>query len=218
MATRDMIHAMERSVQHNFGAQNCINCMCHPIECLYAYNETNVARASEDFFPGDPASHSLHVANVAFNSLFIGEIAFPDWDMFQSSHSLATFVCPPLSAPPPPLWFFALCLFLRIAGCVCVWHADRQQAQLLSGMHAATPTCHAGRHPAQLNPLALGCMYSIASCAPSLSSQPPCCILHVLPTFLACVLRLSRPTLRHFSFFAMYVSLAVLTHTHTHTS
>mmetsp|Transcript_34687 Transcript_34687/g.50811 ORF Transcript_34687/g.50811 Transcript_34687/m.50811 type:complete len:761 (+) Transcript_34687:273-2555(+) len=90
VATRDMIHAMERSVQHNFGAQNCINCMCHPIECLYAYNETNVARASEDFFPGDPASHSLHVANVAFNSLFIGEIAFPDWDMFQSSHSLAT--------------------------------------------------------------------------------------------------------------------------------
>eukprot|EP00960_Hanusia_phi_P016096 474159-Hanusia_phi.AAC.1 len=64
--------------------------MCHPTECLYSYNETSVARASDDFWPRDPASHTVHVANVAYNSLFIGEIAQPDWDMFQ------------VDLPPPP--------------------------------------------------------------------------------------------------------------------
>jgi len=89
--TRRFVQAMERSVVHHFGSDmNCINCMCHPTECLYSYNETSVARASDDFWPRDPASHTVHVANVAYNSLFIGEIAQPDWDMFQSKNEVAT--------------------------------------------------------------------------------------------------------------------------------
>lgn len=90
VATREMVHAMERSVSKTFGREQCINCMCHPIECLYSYQDTCVARASEDFYPNDAASHTLHVANVAYNSLFLGEIVFPDWDMFQSNNSVAT--------------------------------------------------------------------------------------------------------------------------------
>ena len=81
---------MERSVTGAFGAQHCINCMCHPLENLYAYYNTTMARASEDFYPRDPASHTLHVANVAYNSLFLGEIVVPDWDMFQSANAVAT--------------------------------------------------------------------------------------------------------------------------------
>ena len=82
--------AMEESVQQRFasankqGAVNVINCMCHSTENLYRYNLTAVARASEDFFPDRSDSQTAHLINVAFNSLFVGEICLPDWDMFHS--------------------------------------------------------------------------------------------------------------------------------------
>jgi len=33
--------------------------------------------------PREPTFQTLHVASVAFNSLLLGEIFVPDWDMFQ---------------------------------------------------------------------------------------------------------------------------------------
>ena len=42
-----------------------------------------VARASEDFMPREPTFQTLHIASVAFNSLLLGEIVVPDWDMFH---------------------------------------------------------------------------------------------------------------------------------------
>lgn len=44
-----------------------------------------VIRASDDFWPRDPASHTIHIASVAYNSIFLGEFMQPDWDMFQVS-------------------------------------------------------------------------------------------------------------------------------------
>lgn len=88
--------AMEASVSQHFqvhdpksNAIHCINCMCHSTENLYRYRETAIARASEDFFPDKPESHSVHLVNVAYNSLFLGEICLPDWDMFHSKHESA---------------------------------------------------------------------------------------------------------------------------------
>lgn len=85
--------AMEDSVSQRFvadnGAANCINCMCHSTENLYRYKHTSVARASDDFYPTRPESHTVHLINVAYNSLFIGEICQPDWDMFHSLHESA---------------------------------------------------------------------------------------------------------------------------------
>ena len=85
--------AMEESVEKRFsaenGAANCINCMCHSTENLYRNKITSVARASEDFFPDKSESHTVHLVNVAYNSLFIGEICLPDWDMFHSLHESA---------------------------------------------------------------------------------------------------------------------------------
>ncbi|RLN12103.1 putative galactinol--sucrose galactosyltransferase 6 [Panicum miliaceum] len=46
--------------------------------------QTAVVRASDDFFPRDPASHTIHIAAVAYNSVFLGEFMLPDWDMFHS--------------------------------------------------------------------------------------------------------------------------------------
>jgi raffinose synthase len=48
--------------------------------------QTAVVRASDDFFPRDPASHTIHIAAVAYNSVFLGEFMLPDWDMFHSLH------------------------------------------------------------------------------------------------------------------------------------
>lgn len=42
-------------------------------------------RASDDFWPRDPASHTIHVASVAYNTVFLGEFMQPDWDMFHVS-------------------------------------------------------------------------------------------------------------------------------------
>eukprot|EP00536_Pseudo-nitzschia_multiseries_P007832 jgi/Psemu1/256612/estExt_Genewise1Plus.C_1890006 len=87
--------AMEESVTERFpstsssGAVECINCMCHSTENLYRYKNTAVARASDDFYPARPESHSVHLVNVAYNSLFLGEICLPDWDMFHSQHESA---------------------------------------------------------------------------------------------------------------------------------
>eukprot|EP00529_Nitzschia_sp_RCC80_P005591 CAMPEP_0113448560 /NCGR_PEP_ID=MMETSP0014_2-20120614/4829_1 /TAXON_ID=2857 /ORGANISM="Nitzschia sp." /LENGTH=998 /DNA_ID=CAMNT_0000339775 /DNA_START=509 /DNA_END=3505 /DNA_ORIENTATION=+ /assembly_acc=CAM_ASM_000159 len=87
--------AMEDSVTRNFpsknqnGAVNAINCMCHSTENLYRYKVTSIARASEDFFPDRRESHTVHLVNVAYNSLFIGEICLTDWDMFHSKHDSA---------------------------------------------------------------------------------------------------------------------------------
>ena len=85
--------AMEDSVMKCFpaenGAVNCINCMCHSTENLYRYKTTSVARAADDFYPQRPESHTVHLVNVAYNSLFIGEICLPDWDMFHSLHESA---------------------------------------------------------------------------------------------------------------------------------
>ena len=68
---------------------HCINCMCHSTDNLYQYQTTAVARASDDFYPRRPESHTVHIVNVAYNSLFLGELALPDWDMFHSSHAVA---------------------------------------------------------------------------------------------------------------------------------
>jgi raffinose synthase len=86
-------NAMENSVAERFTSDNggidCINCMCHSTENLYRYHATSVARASEDFFPDRSDSQTVHIVNVAYNSLFLGEICLPDWDMFHSLHEYA---------------------------------------------------------------------------------------------------------------------------------
>mmetsp|Transcript_31307 Transcript_31307/g.63505 ORF Transcript_31307/g.63505 Transcript_31307/m.63505 type:complete len:515 (+) Transcript_31307:546-2090(+) len=86
---RQYTEALEASVVESFGAEHCVNCMCHSTENLYTYKHTNQARVSDDFYPKDEASQTWHVAAVACNSLFIGEIAHPDWDMFHSLHPVA---------------------------------------------------------------------------------------------------------------------------------
>uniref|UniRef100_A0A7N2MKY1 Uncharacterized protein n=1 Tax=Quercus lobata TaxID=97700 RepID=A0A7N2MKY1_QUELO len=64
--TRFYEEALEQSIARNFKYNNL---------------ETAVARASEDFMPREPTFQTLHIASVAFNSLLLGEIVVPDWNI-----------------------------------------------------------------------------------------------------------------------------------------
>ncbi|XP_010250976.1 PREDICTED: probable galactinol--sucrose galactosyltransferase 2 [Nelumbo nucifera] len=89
--TRQYQHALEESIDKNFKDNNLICCMSHNSDCIYSSRRSAVARASEDFMPGEPTLQTLHIASVSFNSLLLGEIVVPDWDMFHSNHATAEF-------------------------------------------------------------------------------------------------------------------------------
>ena len=62
---------------------------CHSTENLLAYYETSSARASDDFYPKDKASQTVHLVSCGYNSVMLSEIVTPDWDMFHSQHEYA---------------------------------------------------------------------------------------------------------------------------------
>ena len=57
-----------------------------PCLCCHRFSRTAVARVSDDYYPRDPASSTPHIGACAFNSLYLGALVQPDWDMFQSAH------------------------------------------------------------------------------------------------------------------------------------
>ncbi|KAJ4822523.1 hypothetical protein Tsubulata_048068 [Turnera subulata] len=89
--TRQYQGALEQSIARNFRGNNLICCMSHNSDSIYSSKTSAVARASEDFMPREPTFQTLHIASVAFNSLLLGEIVVPDWDMFHSKHDTADF-------------------------------------------------------------------------------------------------------------------------------
>ncbi|XP_027153956.1 probable galactinol--sucrose galactosyltransferase 2 [Coffea eugenioides] len=89
--TRKYLGALDESIDKNFRDNNLICCMCHNSDSIYSSKKSATARASEDFMPNEPAFQTLHIATVSFNSLLLGEIVVPDWDMFHSNHTTAEF-------------------------------------------------------------------------------------------------------------------------------
>ena len=81
--------SLEGSIERHFPGNHAINCMCHSTENIYQMRDTAVVRASDDFYPREAASSTPHIAACAYNSLFLGALCQPDWDMFQSQHSAA---------------------------------------------------------------------------------------------------------------------------------
>ncbi|TYJ42469.1 hypothetical protein E1A91_A03G092300v1, partial [Gossypium mustelinum] len=89
--TRQYLGALEDSVTETFKSNNLICSMSLNTDFLYSTKKAAAARATEDFMPNEPTFQTLHVAAAAFNSLLIGEIIVPDWDMFYSDHITAEF-------------------------------------------------------------------------------------------------------------------------------
>ncbi|XP_050378171.1 probable galactinol--sucrose galactosyltransferase 2 [Argentina anserina] len=83
---RHFQEALEESVMRNFGSNNLICSMSLSNDYIYSSKKSAASRVSEDFMPREKTFQTLHVAAVAFNSLLMGEIVVPDWDMFFSDH------------------------------------------------------------------------------------------------------------------------------------
>ena len=81
---RHLHAALEKSVKRHFPTNGLINCMCHSTENIFNFGDSALARVSDDFYPTNNASHTVHLANVAYLSMFMGEVVVPDWDMFHS--------------------------------------------------------------------------------------------------------------------------------------
>jgi hypothetical protein len=77
--------ALEDSAVLHFPSNDVINCMAHSTENIYRWRDTAVARASDDFYPTDKASHVPHITACAFNGLFLSALAMTDYDMFHSN-------------------------------------------------------------------------------------------------------------------------------------
>lgn len=84
--TKQYHRALDASIAKNFPDNGCIACMSHHTDGIYCEKQTAIVRASDDFYPRDSMSHTIHIASVAFNSVFLGEFMLPDWDMFHSLH------------------------------------------------------------------------------------------------------------------------------------
>ncbi|CAL5013218.1 unnamed protein product [Urochloa decumbens] len=91
LLARKYQQALEASIARNFPDNGIISCMSHNTDNLYSSKRSAVVRASDDFWPRDPASHTIHIASVAYNTVFLGEFMQPDWDMFHSAHPMAEY-------------------------------------------------------------------------------------------------------------------------------
>ncbi|XP_074577061.1 putative galactinol--sucrose galactosyltransferase 2 [Curcuma longa] len=89
--TRCFHQALEKSISRNFTDNSIICCMGHNTDSIYSSKVSSITRASDDYMPRNLSSQTLHVAAVAFNSIFLGEVMVPDWDMFYSLHYAAEF-------------------------------------------------------------------------------------------------------------------------------
>ncbi|GAP85377.1 putative raffinose synthase Sip1 [Rosellinia necatrix] len=83
------------SLRH-FGVKN-ISCMSQAPQVLFRQQlspnrPTIVVRNSDDYFPDVTESHPWHIWANAYNALFTQHLnILPDWDMFQTSHTYASY-------------------------------------------------------------------------------------------------------------------------------
>ncbi|KAI7998718.1 putative galactinol--sucrose galactosyltransferase 2 [Camellia lanceoleosa] len=89
--TRAYHQALKAFITQNFQDNGCIAWMCHNTDGIYSAKQTTVVRASDDFYHHDPASHTIHISSVAYNSVFLVEFMQPDWDMYHSFHPAADY-------------------------------------------------------------------------------------------------------------------------------
>jgi hypothetical protein len=85
-AARGLEEALQRSANAHFLKGALINCMAMSWENVGAFNQSNIARSSNDFLPTVPDNGPQHLACNIYNSLWLSQIVTPDFDMFESHH------------------------------------------------------------------------------------------------------------------------------------
>jgi raffinose synthase len=88
--TRAYRKALEASVAKHFDGR-LINCMANAMETYYCSPRSTDMRASIDFWPTKPETHGQHLYCNAQVGVWFGEFMQPDWDMFQSAHTMGSF-------------------------------------------------------------------------------------------------------------------------------
>jgi raffinose synthase len=85
------IYNFHAAAKQAFG-DRVINCMSEGSDALFNLRDTNVVRNSLDYLlPAGPVGHRRHVLNNVFNSLAVQQVAYPDFDMFESYGEFATY-------------------------------------------------------------------------------------------------------------------------------
>jgi hypothetical protein len=95
----DSIHrALYQSVNKYFNGA-ILNCMDMTAEAYFNFGSTAVARSEEDYFPYEPdetynlqrGNAAAHVLQAVYNSIYFGQMVYPDFDIFQSHNPNAVF-------------------------------------------------------------------------------------------------------------------------------
>ncbi len=85
---RQMHEGMERSVEEHFGV-TLINCMGMASENIWSRRASAVSRCSDDFLPENRAWFAKHILQCAYNSVFLGQFYYCDYDMWWTDDSQA---------------------------------------------------------------------------------------------------------------------------------
>jgi hypothetical protein len=95
----DSLHkALYRSVDKYFNGA-ILNCMDMTAEAYFNFGSTAVARSEEDYFPFEPGetynlqrgNAAAHVLQAVYNSIYFGQMVYPDFDIFQSHNPNGVF-------------------------------------------------------------------------------------------------------------------------------
>ena len=84
-AVRTVQNGLERSVKENFG-NALINCMCMGMENIQSKKFSSVIRNSDDFFPDAESGFRNHIIQNAYNSMFLNDLYYLDFDMWWTIH------------------------------------------------------------------------------------------------------------------------------------
>ena len=93
--TLPIAHAGKATLQVETAAQQAgldvLNCMALAPELIQSWQQSAVARSSDDYLPDNPEqTKKLQVHNVE-NAFFLSALVTPDWDMFQSHDRYASY-------------------------------------------------------------------------------------------------------------------------------
>ncbi|XP_015580505.2 galactinol--sucrose galactosyltransferase isoform X1 [Ricinus communis] len=92
--------ALSDSVRRYFNGNGVVASMEQGNDFMFLGTEViSLGRAGDDFWVTDPAGdprgsfwlQGCHMVHCAYNSLWLANFIYPDWDMFQTTHPLAEF-------------------------------------------------------------------------------------------------------------------------------
>jgi len=81
-AAEEALYGLQAAV--NLHLRGLINCMAMSLECAYHWLASNVARASDDYAPGDWDRNRKLIRDCLYNALWFSQLVYPDYDMFQT--------------------------------------------------------------------------------------------------------------------------------------